>query len=433
MSLLTTYFTRNDANTGWFYRPEVNFSGQVIVSFDVFDGTAFTPGSASLDVQSINDLPVRIAGSVAGLIIPEGASSDSTAPKLQTALLDTSVANNHKIYLNFSEALDTSPIESDPRIDDQTFVVKVDGTEVTYSIAGDPYSQADTTVTLTLASEVTDVDSVTIDYDSNTIADTAISSNQLVPFSAIEVDHITDTVIPVVTSAFVEPDGASVSIIFSSPLNSGLSLANSSELQAGNFAIGTRYVISSEGDTDFTSIGAADNNIGTEFIASAVGSGTGTAVLTGTFDIRASQDGVVYQPLEYSAAAYDGDNSIITLTLTDSVDYQSFLSFNISDSALQSSNATDYIPAFNEGSEFSIQNNTRVSLGLENLEYLPGLGDDEFNSQTLQYKITSIPSISFGQVQKNDGTPLYRVNSTQSMRLGNSSMNPTLMPVAPLN
>ena len=25
------YFTRNDANTGWFYQPEVNFSGQVIV------------------------------------------------------------------------------------------------------------------------------------------------------------------------------------------------------------------------------------------------------------------------------------------------------------------------------------------------------------------------------------------------------------------
>ena len=63
------YFTRNDANTGWFYQPEVNFSGQVIVSFDVFDGSSFTPGSASLDVQSINDIPVRIAGNVSGIII----------------------------------------------------------------------------------------------------------------------------------------------------------------------------------------------------------------------------------------------------------------------------------------------------------------------------------------------------------------------------
>ena len=32
-------FKRNDANTGWFYRPAVNYSGQVVVSFDVFDGT----------------------------------------------------------------------------------------------------------------------------------------------------------------------------------------------------------------------------------------------------------------------------------------------------------------------------------------------------------------------------------------------------------
>ena len=60
--------SRNDANTGWLYRPEVNYAGQVILSFDVFDGASFTPGSASLDGQSINDLPVRIDGNISGII-----------------------------------------------------------------------------------------------------------------------------------------------------------------------------------------------------------------------------------------------------------------------------------------------------------------------------------------------------------------------------
>ena len=45
---------------------------------------------------------------------------------------------------------------------------------------------------------------------------------------------------------------------------------------AGNFVIGTRYVITSVGTTDFTLYGSINNEVGTSFIATAAGTGTGT-------------------------------------------------------------------------------------------------------------------------------------------------------------
>ena len=50
-----------------------------------------------------------------------------------------------------------------------------------------------------------------------------------------------------------------------------------SVITAGSFVINTKYQITSVGTTDFTSIGAERNNIGVVFIATGVGSGTGTA------------------------------------------------------------------------------------------------------------------------------------------------------------
>lgn len=49
------------------------------------------------------------------------------------------------------------------------------------------------------------------------------------------------------------------------------------EVTAGNFEIGVRYEITSIGTTDFTLIGAASNTVGIFFVATGVGSGTGTA------------------------------------------------------------------------------------------------------------------------------------------------------------
>lgn len=46
---------------------------------------------------------------------------------------------------------------------------------------------------------------------------------------------------------------------------------------AGNFVVGDTYLITSIGTTDFTTIGALTNTVGLHFIATGVGSGTGTA------------------------------------------------------------------------------------------------------------------------------------------------------------
>lgn len=57
-------------------------------------------------------------------------------------------------------------------------------------------------------------------------------------------------------------------------------IAGTTNVTAGSFVPGRTYVIVSPGSTDFTLIGAANNTIGTSFIATGVGSGTGTALQT---------------------------------------------------------------------------------------------------------------------------------------------------------
>jgi hypothetical protein len=54
-------------------------------------------------------------------------------------------------------------------------------------------------------------------------------------------------------------------------------LATSTIVNAGSFDVSTTYTIVTVGTTDFTLVGAKDNNIGTIFTASGPGSGTGTA------------------------------------------------------------------------------------------------------------------------------------------------------------
>lgn len=50
-----------------------------------------------------------------------------------------------------------------------------------------------------------------------------------------------------------------------------------STVSAGSFVVGTQYTISSVGNTDFTLIGSSNNQVGTVFIATGVGTGTGQA------------------------------------------------------------------------------------------------------------------------------------------------------------
>lgn len=58
---------------------------------------------------------------------------------------------------------------------------------------------------------------------------------------------------------------------------------------AGNFVIGKTYRILSVGNTNFTLIGATSNTVGLHFIATGVGSGTGTAELSQTVEFRLRQ------------------------------------------------------------------------------------------------------------------------------------------------
>jgi hypothetical protein len=51
---------------------------------------------------------------------------------------------------------------------------------------------------------------------------------------------------------------------------------------AGAFVIGRTYIIQSVGTTNFIALGAASNTIGVSFVATGVGSGTGTASLAGS-------------------------------------------------------------------------------------------------------------------------------------------------------
>jgi len=55
--------------------------------------------------------------------------------------------------------------------------------------------------------------------------------------------------------------------------------SGSTTIPAGNFVIGEEYTITSSGNTDFILIGSANNKVGTKFIATGIGAGTGTASL----------------------------------------------------------------------------------------------------------------------------------------------------------
>ena len=54
---------------------------------------------------------------------------------------------------------------------------------------------------------------------------------------------------------------------------------NNQTITAGSFVVGASYKILTAGTTDYTLIGAANSSVGTVFIATGIGSGTGTATL----------------------------------------------------------------------------------------------------------------------------------------------------------
>ena len=75
-------------------------------------------------------------------------------------------------------------------------------------------------------------------------------------------------------------DSNTIGVIFiATGVGAGTGTAvNTSPVQAGNFVIGYTYTISSIGNTNFVQVGAKRNQVGVVFVATGVGSGTGTAV-----------------------------------------------------------------------------------------------------------------------------------------------------------
>jgi hypothetical protein len=73
---------------------------------------------------------------------------------------------------------------------------------------------------------------------------------------------------------------------FAARLNTATAAINTLQatVTAGSFVVGQNYTILVPGTTDFTLIGAADNNPGTRFNATGVGSGTGTASQLGALN-----------------------------------------------------------------------------------------------------------------------------------------------------
>jgi len=72
-------------------------------------------------------------------------------------------------------------------------------------------------------------------------------------------------------------------------------------IAAGSFVVGSTYKILNAGTTDFTLIGAANNNYGTVFTATGIGSGTGTACST------TKADALLGFPLSYQTFNNIGD------------------------------------------------------------------------------------------------------------------------------
>jgi len=87
-------------------------------------------------------------------------------------------------------------------------------------------------------------------------------------------------------------------------------------LTAGSFIVGTRYVIASVGTTDFTLIGASANTVGTVFICTGVGSGTGT--VTGALSIGQIVTGTGVTPSTKIMALGTGTGGTGTYTVSES-------------------------------------------------------------------------------------------------------------------
>ena len=129
----------------------------------------------------------------------------------------------------------------------------------------------------------------------------------------------------------------------------GLDEVDRTNVNAGSFVTGLKYIIVSVGNTDFTLIGAANNNIGTTFIATGAGSGTGVAAGAGNYidnygklaetfvysEVTSSADSAPEHEIVYvneivpnsTAPLYD-DLALVGINIRSSAEFQQFAQFS---------------------------------------------------------------------------------------------------------
>lgn len=124
-------------------------------------------------------------------------------------------------------------------------------------------------------------------------------------------------------------------LVDTAPVNYGI-------VRAGSFLVGTQYIITESGTTDFTLIGATNSNVGTTFTATGAGTGTGAAEVTATGSFT-SQFGFAR-----------GEDFADFLTVTDGVTTRNHLR-TMKATALVSSDITDLVDDIEDTNMYSGQ------------------------------------------------------------------------------
>jgi hypothetical protein len=120
--------------------------------------------------------------------------------------------------------------------------------------------------------------------------------------------NVANTALTPNTMNILSTDAASATAYVSS-VNDYNSEVFPAQVAAGSLSVGTVYTIYSTGTTDWTLCGSASNMTGVSFVATASGSGTGTAVLN-----TVNPDVIATFNTAYAANTYEGQpNPIVTI------------------------------------------------------------------------------------------------------------------------
>jgi hypothetical protein len=119
-------------------------------------------------------------------------------------------------------------------------------------------------------------------------------------FSATAFTPLSNQYDPSVFAGSVSPGfnlGSTTGLLFKTEVETASKIKSQSAVIAGNFIVGTEYIITLSGTTNFTLIGASSSEVGVKFIATGVGSGTGRAIpyLTSDNLIQTTGNSVINQ------------------------------------------------------------------------------------------------------------------------------------------